>query len=75
MTHQNDCTLPPDLMEGLVTDGIDGLPEIFQALINTAMQGERTKYIQAEGCQRSEAKKKSTPTSRDSYILGRPTHG
>lgn len=57
MTHQNDCTLSTELMEELVANGIEGLPEIFRALLNTAMQVERTKYIQAEEYQRSEKRK------------------
>ena len=59
MTHQNDCTLSTELMEELVANGIEGLPEIFRALLNTAMQVERTKYIQAEEYQRSEKKKRA----------------
>jgi len=39
---------------GMLTEG---LPEIFRALLNTAMQVERTKYIQAEEYQRSEKRK------------------
>jgi len=57
MTHQNTCTLSPELLEELITNGIEGLPEIFRALLNTAMQVERTKYIQAEEYQRSETRK------------------
>lgn len=54
MTHQTDCTLSQELMEGLAHKGLDGLPEMIQIFINSAMQVERAKYLQAGDYQRSD---------------------
>ena len=50
MTHQNDYTFASDLAE----KGLDAVPELLRVLINTAMQAERAKYLQAEEYERTE---------------------
>jgi len=45
MTHQNDCTLPSELLEQVAEQGLDYLPELIRIVINTAMQAERQKYL------------------------------
>ena len=50
MTHQNDYTFPPELLE----QGLDGIPELFRIIINQAMQAERSKYLQAGDYERTE---------------------
>ena len=45
MTHQDDCTLPSELLEQIAEQGLDYLPELIRIVINTAMQAERQKYL------------------------------
>jgi len=45
MTHQNDCTLPSELLEQVAEQGVDYLPELIRIVINTAMQAEGQKYL------------------------------
>jgi len=45
MTHQNDCTLPVELLEQVAEQGLDYLPELIRIVINAAMQAERQKYL------------------------------
>jgi hypothetical protein len=47
MTHQNDYTFTPNLIEYLLSNGLDGLPELLRVFLITAMQVEREKYLQA----------------------------
>jgi putative transposase len=48
MTYPPNCTLPAELIEQLATDGFDALPDLIRLLLNTAMQAERQKHLQAE---------------------------
>jgi len=54
MTHQRDYTLSPNLVEDLMDQGLDGLPELVRILLNTAMQVEREKYLQAGSYERTD---------------------
>ena len=45
MTHQDDCTLPAELLEQIAEQGLDYLPELIRIVVNTAMQAERRKYL------------------------------
>lgn len=49
MTHQNDYTYASDLAE----KGLEAVPELLRVLINTAMQAERARYLQAEQYERT----------------------
>ncbi|MEL7643643.1 MAG: transposase, partial [bacterium] len=49
MTHQNDYTFANELAE----KGLEAVPELLRVLINTAMQAERAKYLQAEEYERT----------------------
>jgi putative transposase len=57
MTHQNDYTFTPDLIEDLLSSGLDGLPELLRVFVNIAMQVEREKYLQAGDYERTEQRK------------------
>ncbi len=48
MTYPPNCTLPSELIEQLASDGFDALPDLIRVLLNTAMQVERQKHLQAE---------------------------
>ncbi len=47
MTYQSDCTLPPELLEQIASQGFDFLPELIRIVINAAMQAERQQYLKA----------------------------
>ena len=45
MTYPPDYTIPDDLMETIMTSGLDAIPEMIRILINTAMKAERQSYL------------------------------
>ena len=53
MTHQNNYTVISELAE----KGLEAVPELMQVLINSIMQAERAKYLQAEKYERTEERK------------------
>lgn len=57
MTHQNDYSLSPTIVEEIARLGLDGIPEMLKVLINSAMQAERSKHLQAEEYERTEGRK------------------
>ena len=57
MTHQNGYTFRPKLIEDLLSKGLDGLPDLLRVFVNTAMQVEREKYLQASEYERTEQRK------------------
>jgi len=57
MTRQNHCTLPNEIMEGLISQGMDYIPEMIRVLINLAMQMERQAYLQASPYERTPERK------------------
>jgi putative transposase len=54
MTHQNDYTFSPDLLEELMKQGLDGVTELVQIVVNEAMRVERERYLQASDYERTE---------------------
>jgi len=57
MTRQNHCTLPNEIMEGLISQGMDYIPEMIRVLINLAMQMERQAYLQTSPYERTPERK------------------
>jgi len=57
MTHQNDYTFTRNLVEDLMNQGLDGVPELMRVFLNTAMQVEREKYLQAGSYERTDERK------------------
>lgn len=53
MTHPNDYTVTSELAE----KGIEAVPELMRIMINSIMQAERAKYLQAEEYERTEERK------------------
>ncbi len=45
MTYQPDYTIPNNLMEEIIANGLDAIPEMIRILINTAMKVERQAYL------------------------------
>lgn len=54
MTHQEDYNLSSDVIEELTQNGINAIPDLFKVLLNSAMQAERSKYLQANNYERTE---------------------
>lgn len=54
MTYESDCTLPSELLTQIASEGLDCLPALIQALINTAMQIERQHHIGVGPYERSQ---------------------
>ena len=54
MTHQTEYTPSPNLVEDLISQELDGLPELIRALLNSVMQIEREKYLQAGSYERAD---------------------
>jgi transposase-like protein len=54
MTHQNDYSLSPEMIEEITRDGFQAFPEMMRVLINNVMQAERARYLQAGEYERTE---------------------
>ncbi len=57
MTHQKDYNLSAEIIEELLHNGLDALPEMVRVLLNSAMQAERSRYLQAGEYKRSAERK------------------
>lgn len=57
MTHQENCTLPRELLEGLTSEGLEYLPELIRILVNAAMKAEREVWLGAAAYERSEQRR------------------
>jgi hypothetical protein len=47
MALTGDYTLPTEVVELLVEQGLDALPELIRVVINATMQAERQQYLGA----------------------------
>jgi putative transposase len=54
MTHQNDYSLSPALVEEITRHGFEAVPEMLRVLLNNLMQAERSQYLQAGQYERTE---------------------
>ena len=54
MTHQENYNLSSNVIEELAQNGINAMPDLFRILLNSAMQVERSKYLQAGNYERTE---------------------
>jgi len=57
MTHQDNYTFPPDLMNELIDKGFDGLPDLIRIFLNATMKTEREQHLQAKEYERNESRK------------------
>jgi len=53
MTREVDSSLSPDLVELIIEQGLEGLPELIRIVVNAAMQAERQQYLGAEPYERT----------------------
>jgi transposase-like protein len=54
MTYQDDFTLPKELLEQIVEQGFEFIPELLRVTMNTAMQIERQKFLGVGPYERSQ---------------------
>jgi transposase-like protein len=54
MTHQDNNTAIGQMLEAVITQGMDGLETAISILLNEAMKVERSRALGAEPWQRSE---------------------
>ena len=57
MTHQNNYNLSAGMLEELTQNGLEAVRELMRVLLNSIMQAERAKYLQAGEYERSEERK------------------
>ena len=57
MTHQDNYTFTPDLMNELIDKGFDGLPDLIRIFLNATMKTEREQHLQAKEYERNESRK------------------
>lgn len=57
MTHQNNYNLTTSTIEDLTRNGLEAIPELVKVLLNSVMQMERAKYLQAGEYERTEDRK------------------
>lgn len=57
MTHQEHFTLPSELLERLMEEGIEFLPRMAEFLLNLAMRIERARFLQADPYERTPARR------------------
>jgi putative transposase len=57
MTHQTDYNLSGNTLEELTRQGLDAIPELMRVLLNSIMQVERSKYLQAGEYERTADRK------------------
>ena len=57
MALASDCSLPSEVVELLIEQGLDALPELIRVIINATMQAEREQYLGAAPYERTESRR------------------
>lgn len=57
MTHQENYNLSSSAVEELTRNGLEAIPELVRVILNSAMQAERSNYLQANAYERTEERK------------------
>ena len=47
MTHENDYSIPGEILEQICAEGVDALSDLVRIIINAAMRIERQKHLGA----------------------------
>lgn len=71
MIYGEDCTLPKEYLEKLTAEGLEGLPEMIQVLVNEAMQIERERYVNAKPYERKEERRGHANGYKDKTVKTR----
>ena len=57
MTHQENYNLSSRTIEEMTRNGLEAIPELVRVILNSAMQAERSDYLQANAYERTEERK------------------
>ena len=57
MTHQENYNLSSSTIEEMTLNGLEAIPELVRVILNSVMQAERSKYLQANAYERTEERK------------------
>jgi putative transposase len=57
MTHQENYNLSSSTVEEMTRNGLEAIPELVRVILNSVMQAERSKYLQANAYERTEEPK------------------
>ena len=57
MTHQENYNLSSSTVEEMTRNGLEAIPELVRVILNSVMQAERSKYLQADAYERTEERK------------------
>ncbi|MCX6035442.1 MAG: IS256 family transposase [Chloroflexi bacterium] len=71
MIYEEDCTLPKEYLEKLTAEGLEGLPEMIQILVNEAMRIERERYVNAKPYERKEERRGHANGYKDKTVKTR----
>ncbi len=71
MTYPPECTLPEPLLELLVQNGLDALPQALTILLNAAMQAERQQHLGVAPYERSPKRQDQANGYKDKTLATR----
>ena len=71
MIYEEDCTLPKEYLEKLTSEGLEGIPEMIQILVNEAMRIERERYVNAKPYERKEERRGHANGYKDKTVKTR----
>jgi len=71
MIYGEDCTLPKEYLEKLTAEGLEGIPEMIQILVNEAMRIERERYVNAKPYERKEERRGHANGYKDKTVKTR----
>ena len=72
MTHQENYNLSSSTVEELTRNGLEAIPELVRVILNSVMQAERSKYMQAKAYERTEDRKGHANGFREACLWQSP---
>ncbi len=57
MSHQENYNLSSSAIEEMTRNGLKSLPDLVRVILNSVMQAERSKYLQANAYERTEGRR------------------
>ncbi len=57
MAHQESYNLSSSTIEEMTRNGLGAIPELVRMILNSVMQAERSKYLQANAYERTEERR------------------
>lgn len=71
MTDPLNYSIPTEMMEQIMTDGLDAIPEMMRIIINAAMQAERQQYLGVAPYERGEGRRDQANGYKPKTVLTR----